>query len=247
MRETFRECMSEAVRKWIIGLREYPGWRAWKRKQLKHTLYFDDPLLSPTDAADHEFTFDGEVAKQHDIILHYLNLEESIASLKECEFYFRRYPFRGLPVTRKSHITNICEMYFGRFYEFRERLKKYLNLLKTLAPYLDGGSFIKAFDREFDQELRARHNVHHHQRFVDIAIDRILLTDTITLNRDDRGWRQEHLNAYRKTANEWAGRVRQRGRRMDEWLELIAEVTLTTCVFLSDRSDKCARNGESPA
>jgi hypothetical protein len=184
-----------------------------------------------------DFKFSEEVTKQHAVIYGYLRLSETINALKECEYYFRRYPFHGLPVSRHSHITNVCEMYFGRFYEFRERLKKYLNAVKMLAPAgsFDVGAYINSFDRAFDQELRARHSVHHDSRFDDIAIDRVFLTDVMSTSRtEDKGWKTEHLAAYRKLANEWARRVRRRSQSMEEFLEAVAGATLSNCSFLSD-------------
>jgi hypothetical protein len=146
-------------------------------------------------------------------------------------------PFRGLPVSRHGHITNVCEMYFGRFYEFRERLKKHLEAVAAITPDRDfkAGPYIKTFDKMFDQELRARNSVHHHERFEDIAIHRVFLTDVISINQtEDRGWKGEHLAAYRRLANEWARRVRRRSQSMEEFLEAVAVATLSNCKFLSE-------------
>ena len=141
--------MSAAIQAWMIDLNNYPGWRAWKRQQLGHTLYFDDPIPWRADKIETEFKFSDELQKQHDIIMQYLGLEEAIQSLKECQFYFRRYPFRGLPVSRHSHITNICEMYFSRFYELKERLKKYLNCVGSISSKKcpEIGLFLKYFQK----------------------------------------------------------------------------------------------------
>jgi hypothetical protein len=226
--------MLAAIRAWMIDLNDYPGWLEWKRKHVSHTLHFDDPFLPSSEPGEDEFKFSDEVGKQHTLILQYLGLKVTIDSLKECEFYFRRYPFRGLPVTHYSHITNVCEMYFGRFYEFKTRLKNYFEALKAMVPKhnLNIGKFIKAYEREFDQELRARNRVDHHGRFEDVAIDRIYLTWMASADHD--GWKSEHRSGYRKAARQWAQRVRRRGQKMDEFLEAVAAATLTTCSFLSD-------------
>lgn len=226
-----------AIPAWMAELESYPGWKEWRRERFERTLYFDDPFPASVQEPLNDFKFSDEVEKQHAVIYGYLGLSETINALRECEYYFRRYPFRGLPVSRSSHITNVCEMYFARFYEFRERLKKYLNAVAALAPAgsFKIGAYIKAFDRVFDQELRARHSVHHRHRFDDIAIDRVFLTDSISTSRtEDRGWKKEHLAAYRKVANEWALRVRRRSQSMEEFLEAVAEATLSNCSFLSD-------------
>jgi len=181
-----------------------------------------------------EFKLSDEMERQREVIVSYLSLEQTIHSLKECEFYFRRYPFRGLPVSRHSHITNVCEMYFGRFYEFKERLKGYCNALNAAEPGhgLEFGKFIKSFERAFGQELRARNSIHHHSRFEDIAIDRVFLTHAVSLDKDENGWGWEHLAAYRRFTKEWSQRVVRSGEKMDEFLEAVADASLKTCRFL---------------
>ena len=235
MEKTQRDRMYNAIGAWLIELEDYPGWKDWRRKRITHTLYFDDPFPMPSENLEDEFNFSDEIEKQHAVVFQYLGLEQAIFSLKDCEFYFRRYPFRGLPVSHHNHITNICEMYFGRFYEFKEKLKKYFTAVKEAAPNhgLDIGAFIKLFEKTFDQELRARNSVHHHRRFEDIAIDRVFLMESFSTGHEDKGWRQEHFTAYRKLAGEWAQRVRQRGAKMDEFLEATAAATLANCSFLS--------------
>jgi len=235
MGETQRDLLRAAIRAWMLDLDHYPGWREWRRKRISSVLDFEDPAPPLSEKPEREFKFSDEVGKQHLVIMHYLELEVSIDSLKECEFYFRRYPFRGLPVTRQRHIANVCEMYFGRFYEFRERLKKHFGAMKAVAPTdnLDVGGFLKTFDKVFDSELRERHQVHHHRRFEDIGLDLILLTESAAVARLGEGWRKRHLAAYRKVASEWAQRVRRRGNKLDEFLEVVAAVTLSNCSFLS--------------
>lgn len=234
MAETDRDRMSDAIRLWMGNLENEPDWKEWRRKRLAHTLYFDDSLPLNFQQVEEEFVFSDTIEKQHAVVIQYLGLEQTIYSLKECEYYFRRFPFRGLPVTRYSHLTNVCEMYFSRFYEFKERMKKYFEAVKVTAPNhrLDIGKFIKLFEKAFDQELRARNGVHHARRFEDIAIDRVFLTEAISLNDQDRVWKREHKVAYRKVVGEWAQRVRVRGKKMDEFLEAIAKATLSTCTFL---------------
>jgi hypothetical protein len=234
MPETQRDRLVGAIAVWMARLESYPGWKEWKRRHFVRTLHFDEMLSIPNEL-EAEFKFSEEVEREHAVVIKYLGLHETTRSLKECEFYFRRYPFRGLPVTRHSHVTNVCEMYFGRFYEFKERLKNYFDVLEVAVPEhnLDIGGFIKLFERTFSQEMRSRNDIHHHNRFEDIAIDRVLLTDSISVGRDERGWRQEHLAAYRKFTREWAQRVVERGKRMDEFLEAVASATLNCCGFLS--------------
>jgi hypothetical protein len=235
MSETQRDRMTSAIAAWISRLETHPGWKEWKRQQFAHTLHFDETRWPLLDELENEFKFSEVVEGEHAVVIKYLALHETVRSLKDCEFYFRRYPFRGLPVTRHSHITNVCEMYFGRFYEFKERLKNYFDAIDSAVPEhgLDFGGFVKLFERTFDQELRARNYIHHHSRFEDLAIDRVFLTDSISMGLDEGGWRQAHFVAYRKFTREWAQRVVRRGEKMDEFLEAIARATLSSCRFLS--------------
>jgi hypothetical protein len=182
--------VSEGIRAWIMRLNDEPGWREWSRSRVGQVMYFDDPLEDVEDLDDledledlpREYVFRPPLDKQHTVIVQYLGLQQTANVLRQCEYYFRRYPFRGLPVTRHEHLTNICEMYFSRIFELKERIKKYLNALATIpAPgRIDIGKFIKQFEKEFDQEIRARNSVHHHERFEDIALERLFLTEIIS-------------------------------------------------------------------
>ncbi len=72
----------------------------------------------------------------------------------------------------------MCGMYFGRFYEFRERMKecfKAINKTRPKKQKLNVGQLVKAFDKAFDQEIRERNKVHHHARLDDIGIDNLFL------------------------------------------------------------------------
>src|ERR1700722_953664 len=234
MPEMQRDRILVAIGNWMARLESYPGWEVLKRQHFVRTLHLDELPLAASDEFENEFKFSEEMEGQHNLVVGYLGLNETIRSLKDCEFYFRRYPFRGLPVTRHSHITNICEMYFGRFYEFKERLKNYFDALEAAVPGhgLHVGGFIRQFDRTFNQELRARNRIHHHNRFEDLGMDGVLLMDSISMGRPESGWRKEHLAAYRKFTREWARRVVERGKKMDEFLEAVAVATSNSCRFL---------------
>lgn len=234
MEETNRARMSNAIGAWLIKLEGLEGWREYRRIRLRHTLNFDDPFFMPDESLG-DFVFAPEIEQQHTIVTQYLGLEQTIEALRECEFYFRRYPFRDLPVSRHAHITNVCEMYFGRFYEFKERLKKYLNTIKAVCPHrtIDISKFVKLFEAVFEQELRARNRVHHHGRFEDIAIEKILVTDMASIGNTKDGWKRRHYAAYRRASVEWSERVRARSARIDDFLEATAEVSLTVCGFLT--------------
>jgi hypothetical protein len=219
----------------MIQLNTYPGWKEWKGKALAQTLNFDEPYPLPSDKIQDNFRFSSEIERQHAVVIQYLGLVQTIQTLKDCEFYFRRYPFRGLPMSRSTHVTNVCEMYFGRFYEFKERIKKFFEAVKAVSPQhgLDIARFIKLYEKEFDQELRTRHRVHHNSRFEDIAIDRVFLTESMAADPKQFGWKRRHLADYRTVTKQWILRVRQRGARLDEFMEAIAGSVIASCPFIS--------------
>jgi hypothetical protein len=217
----------------MIALNSYPGWKEWVLSRVSSALHFDDDIGGASSSpSEREFAFSPEVHRQHAVVYQYVGLQQTIEALKECEFYFRRYPFHGLPVTRAGHITNVCEMYFGRFYELKERLKNYFDAVKAVSPThnLDIGKFIKQYEKIFDHELRERHRVHHQGRFQDLAIDRVYLVGITSTKRLEVA---ASLRQYRKLTAEWVGRVKRRGKQMDEILETVADATLRTCRFLA--------------
>lgn len=200
-------------------------------------LFFDDyddegaPPIAP------EFIFSDEIEKQHAVIMQFVELQGSINSVRDCEFYFRRYPFAGLPVSRQDHLINVCEMFFSRFYEFEERLARYLNTLAAVAPghKIDIGKFIKVYKKAFETELRARHSVNHTERFSELEIRRLWIADITLENRPDRAALVK--SAYRRVCGVWVKRVRRRVGHLEKFLEAVAQITLDLCPFLSAPAD----------
>ena len=230
-----REALWSAITAWLRQLESYPGWKEWKRSQLGYTLLHDDDFFQETHTRLGDFEFPKETEKQHDLLMRYFAILDTALALAECEFYFRRYPFRGLPVSRHNHIKNVCEMYFGRFYEFKERLKLFFKALKAACPEhrIEAGKLIKIFEKEFEHELRERNAVHHRERFEDVAIKKLFLTHSMVDGEDGVLWRREHDAAYRRFTREWVQRVKRRSRRIEEYVEAIAKVTLDICPFLA--------------
>lgn len=228
--ETAVDRMWKATSAFMHTLDAHPGWREFQKSRLRHAMDFDD-VLPRQDSATEFFEFPVEIARQHDVVTLYLELLDNVFSVKSCEYYFRRYPFRGLPVSRHEHLSNVCEMFFGRFYQFKERLKKYSGAVAAASPEnrLDFGTFINTFSKEFDQELRARNEIHHHRRFSDLSIEQIFISGALADRWPDKSWNVEHRATYRKTANEWALRAKNRGARLDAFMEAIADATLLSC------------------
>jgi hypothetical protein len=105
----------DAIREFMHELESLPGWTEWRKGKVAHVLSYDDPWWMQDGKVEiaTEFMFPEDIEKKHAIAMGFLRLTDSIGALKECEFYFRRYPFKGLPVQRTRHLINVCEMYFA--------------------------------------------------------------------------------------------------------------------------------------
>ena len=230
----------DAISIWIKALDRYPGFREWQTKKVGAVLSLVEGIPLGDDAFSEEFIFTAEIGRQHEAIMAYLSLAQSFYALQQCEFYFRRYPFADLPVSKEDHIRNICEMYFNRFYEFKERLKRCLNAVDaTIDGTIHTGSVLKTFAKDFDQELRARNSIHHHDRFDDGAIQGIGVA--LMMAYSDKvgpGWRDVASRGYRRSSAEWAARVRRRSKMVETYLEAVAGVMLKTCPYLKPEVDK---------
>jgi len=74
--------MSLAIRHWMTGLEDYPGWREWQRSKIERVLYFDDELTSRGVAED-EFIFSPEMEAQHAVVTLYLSLQDTVHALRD--------------------------------------------------------------------------------------------------------------------------------------------------------------------
>ena len=218
-----------AIVEWMQRLNEYPGWDEWNRQKLKYTLFFDD--FDDDDGVRRlgDFELPKDLEEQHTIVIGYVRLSGMVDNIRECEYYFRRFPFRGLPVTRASHVTNVCEMYFSKFYQFEEMFEDYLAALRAFVPGIRIGSVVRQFRKIFKQELRSRHHIHHKDRFSDVSIGRVFLNEKVIGSKR----RQVQQYQYRQLVKFWVREVRRSVGQFELILETVAEVTLDRCPFLS--------------
>ena len=228
--------MMDAIARFITTLDAVPGWRETRVSNLVAAMDLDGILSEPADRMK-PIALPPEIDLQHAVVTRYLELYDLALSVKSCEYYFRRFPFNGLPVTRHEHLSNVCELYFSRIYQFKERLKYLVDAVDALVPKhgIQFGPFIKQFAKEFDQELRERNQIHHFERFADLDIERVYLTGMHDMVFPNKGWEAEQRRYYRKVAKEWGQRVRKRGARLDAFLEAVAEALLRGCPFLAAR------------
>lgn len=230
------ECLMIAIGKWLSKLDQVPGWREWKKKVTSTAYWFDDNYLD-TAPVSKQFTLPTDLDRERAVIECYLALHSTLASLRDCEYYFRRFPFRGMPISKHDHLRHICEMYFSHFYEFKTRLSECLNAVNAILDQsnkLKMGVVIKAFSKEFDQEIRERNNIHHHNRFEDLALDNLFLT-ALPMEDEKRAsiHNRRHNAAYRRASNEWATRVVHRTPKIENYLNGVAGIILANCPFVA--------------
>lgn len=235
IRRERRTRLDNAIREWMQKFEELPGWQEWRRHRLAFTLHYDDEYMNVRERGPDRFDFDLELEREHNVVMLYFGLVQSANALSDCEYYFRRYPFSGLPVSRYQHLTYICELYFSRFYEFQERIKKLFNAVKIANPDhgLDVGNFIRTYQKEFDLELRARNGVHHHEQFGEVSLDRVFLMESFAMTNPGKGWDRETSFEYRRAAKAWAERAKKRALVVDLYVDAVAGAVLSSCPFLS--------------
>ena len=116
------------------------------RTLTRHMVAHDEPIAEVENTQDED--------QQASVVSAFLALASLRESFSQCEYYFRRFPFSGLPVSHADHLRNVCEMYFDRIEQFRARLKILLNALKAYEGKPDNryGELIREFGKFFAQD-----------------------------------------------------------------------------------------------
>jgi hypothetical protein len=232
--------IADAMIPWIDGIRAYPGFMEWKRRSIRHIMDYGEAVgfeeETPPDAG---FYFPPHLEKQHDAMTAFLNLGASYHAMAATQFYFRRYPFKDFPVSREDHLRYTCEAFFSRVYEFSERLKRSLNALNVVIPgELNVGAIVKDFAKEFRHELKARNQIHHHERFDEMQISKVGLLETMArgdkIEGRSRGWDVETRIAYRAASGEWAERAKRRSDRAKLYLNAVSQAFLDHAHWLKE-------------
>lgn len=176
-------------------------------------------------------TLSPEEKARYRLIEPYLALAQMPSVVGQCEFYFRRYPFAGLDVSRSDHLRNVCEMYFDRVIQFRDRLKRMLTICRDdgLIETKEVGRWLKTFDRAFDFEHRSRNQTHYAARFDYTGLSRLGLAEILgkTLP-EDIGKLLSPKALDRKEAKDWVERVRSRTEALETVVERVAGILLNS-------------------
>jgi hypothetical protein len=170
-----------------------------------------------------------EDERSYAVIMGFLGLAQMVTCIGQCQFYFRRFPFRGLNVSRSDHLRNCCEMYFDRVIQYRDRLKRSLNLCKEegAVDSPEVSRILKIFDRAFSWEHRQRNQTHHHDRFDYEELNQLGLAEMIGKTLPDEvQWMLNPQRLYRKAANQWVERIQSRVEALDRLTEHVVGIML---------------------
>lgn len=221
------------IARWMDALRDDPEWRKFNKEKLAYTLTYNE--FSPEENGEgQEFVFSEEMAKEHAFILCYVELIACLNALTQCEYYFRRYPFTGLPVSHADYLTRNCEVFFNKLYEFRERIKNLGAALKEVSPakYMDTGKLIRQYDHTFREELKERNLLNHHTRFSDVVLTKFAMIAMLEEDQIPLPFADSARAEYRRVCAQWIKRIRLKQAAVKVYLIKITEFLDETCDFL---------------
>lgn len=228
-----KEAVWPRVSAWLMHLLKYPGFRDWKDEVARRHMVFALLPQAPVEPF-HDFQFDPATLREHEIVAGYVRLIGAANDCRTSQHYFRRYPFRGLPVGRNDHLRTCCELYYSRVYQFRERLFRLLVRIerRTEPKGLDVRALKKHFDAQLRDELDARHRIHHEAAYSDFELDALGQTDLLTTVK--AGWPRMSDAGYHRIARQWRRRVEVTADKLDFWVGVAAVLMLNQCRFLTD-------------
>lgn len=226
------EILLRKIHEWSLPLIEHEAFRQLARAKIRSALDWEEDWPAK-EVQVREIILPEPLATQHEAIMQFYNLWSTSERLRTVEFYFRRYPFNGLPINQHEHLENVCLMFFGYFYVIHERLRVFLNALNAAAApaALDVGKTLKLYQRRFSAELRQRHNGTHLEPLDDPTIQAVMLR---RLRDDDGDLRAKTMKtyAYRKASREWAAHARRGSEQVAAFVEAVASASLEIATFL---------------
>jgi hypothetical protein len=214
------------IQNWMKMLLENDEYRDWKNRQIKyHLLFALDQDKTLEDVGD--FSFDPAFEKEMSL--------STLGLVKQCEYYFRRFAFRDLPVSRHEHLATCCELFASRVYQFESYWKKHIKQVERRAkPTVTYARQLqKVFKENLDPILTMRNRVHHDQPYSDIEINALSMGELLTMFDDDIGWEVASRPIYRRIANDWVRKVRFTSDQLDIFVGATATIMLETCNFLA--------------
>lgn len=221
------------IQLWMKKLLENDEYRDWKNRQIKYQLlYALDHDETLEDIGD--FSFDPAFEKEIALINGYFRILKTLQLVKQCEYYFRRFAFRNLPVSRHEHLATCCELFASRVYQFESYWKKHLKQIERKAkPAVAYASQLeKIFREKLDPILIMRNQVHHDQPYSDLEIEALSLGEILTLFDDEIGWNVASRPIYRRIVSDWVRKVRFTHDQLDVFVGATATIMLESAEFL---------------
>lgn len=204
-------------------------------RNITYTLY-RHLLEGASDLPIPQADMNPTLKQQMRVLSGFINLCSMKTTIRTCEYYFKCYPFSGLPISRADHLRNICEMFFDRIVQFRDRLKATLNAIKNCSTSVEipVGKLIKAFDRTFDSVIRLRNQVHHNERYNDHLIEQLSLIDLFShVDTSELPLPDEKI-LFRRAAKTWSKHVQNYSASIAVWCDTVAGLILDHCSFAKE-------------
>jgi hypothetical protein len=225
----------ERLHLWARPLLADAEFRAFNRRRLRRALDFHDDELRD-DAKDFPIPTAWEPEYAGVMAFYFLNAE--CERLQSLHLYFLRYPFKPGEMSKRQHLQNVFDLFFAGFYVVQQRLETYLNAVKPLLDVPpDVGRLLKRYKRDFDPELRPRHQATHDRPYDDIVLDRLWMADVMGQDEAQRAvWRNEERALYRRETRRWADLAHRRASLVLDYLEAVATLTLASGAFLQPPS-----------
>jgi len=157
-----------------------------------------------------------------DIFLGFFEIEESFSLLKDISVYIRRFPTNmgEIPKTRffKYHIGN----YFHEIYILYERLKTYKTRVIRLYRRKQWKEEVKIFEpilNAFKGVVQVRGGHVHEKRFVDDALDRLILLEILSQGKDffDDDW--VYKDQIRQIRKNWVETITNNNEKITSLLD----------------------------
>lgn len=223
----------DKLMRWTMVLQQNPEWRQFNKEKMIYTLSYD--IDAPDEDDDrHVFVFDEKTQKEHTLLMSYVELISCFKAIGQCEFYFRRFPFRDFPVSHEDYLTRNCEMFFNKIYEFRERIKNLGAAMKALSPdkHFDTGKLIKQYDKSFRNELKERNLLNHHTRFSDVSLTRFGILTSLEDTPVKLPFIDSSAVEYCRICRDWIKTVRSRTDLVKLYLVKLTDFLAANCDFL---------------
>jgi len=172
------------------------------------------------------FRDDAERLKS-EIFRSYFSLLNIFYAIEQTQYYFRRYPFSDMPISKSDHLVTVCELYFDRIGRFRDRVKNLTKLLKQARGEPDEryGRLVRWLNDNLDGELRNRNFIQHHGRFECFSAERLKLMELLSIN-DRSAFKETQRDLYRNETQKWAARCVSTHKALNHIVDICASFVL---------------------